>query len=232
MMFGKSLDDIAKMTDAELKDLNARTLFVVNGLPGSWLDHADELRDAAEVLWNDRSNGLRVEAEPVVEFEEVREDNLISEEPRVSSQVSKFYAVSRPYFLLAGFAIENLVKGILVANNPALITGGVLGSEIKNHNLIQMLDKIDSVEISETERQFCSVASTAIPYWGRYPIPVRHGGTMPEVGMDEDMRKAYLSLHDRLGLDLYNRIKNGWDSGIGARTLSLYSKKYENMMRS
>lgn len=231
-MYGKSLDDIAKMTDAELKELNAQTLFVVNGSPGSWLDHADELRDAAEVLWNDRSNGLRVEADPVVEIEEVREGNLISEVPRVSSQVSKFYAVSRPYLLLAGFAIENLAKGILVAGNPALITDGTLRPEIKTHKLIQLLDKIDSVEVSEAERKFCSVASSALPYWGRYPIPLHHGGVMPEVGMDDSMREAYLSLHDHLGLDLYKRIKDGWDSGIGARTLSLYSKRYESMMPS
>ncbi|MEM8560456.1 MAG: hypothetical protein AAGG50_21745 [Bacteroidota bacterium] len=231
-MHGKSLDDITKMTDAELEELNARTLFVVNGSPGSWLDHADELRDAAEVLWNDRSNGLRVEAAPVVEIEEVREGNLISEVPKVRSQVSKFYAVSRPYLLLAGFAIENLAKGILIAENPTLISDGSLRPEIKTHNLTRLLGKIGSVEASEAERKFCSVASSALPYWGRYPIPLHHGGVMPEVGMDDAMRKAYLSLHDRLGLDLYNRIKDGWDSGIGARTLSLHSKRYESMTPS
>ncbi|WP_143536709.1 hypothetical protein [Rubricoccus marinus] len=218
------------MTDAELERLNAQTLFVVNGLPSCWLNHADELRDAAEVLWNDKSNGLRVEDEPVVEIEEVRDGNLISEVPKVRREVSKFYAVSRPYLLLAGFAIENLTKGILVAEDPKLISDGVLGSEIKTNNLIHLLDKIDSVEASESERNFCSVASSALPYWGRYPIPLHHGGVMPEVGMDATMREAYLSLHDRLGLTLYSRVKNGWDSGIGARTVSLYSRRYEDMM--
>lgn len=227
-----TLDDIRDMTAAELEELNSKTLFVANGLPDSWLAHAEELRDAAEVLWSDKSNGLRVEAEPVVEVAKVQDGDSIAEIPKVSSQVSEFYAVSRPYLMLAGFALENLLKGILIAENPALIARGTLGSEIKTHNLTRLLDKIVSVKATKVEREFCSTASDALPYWGRYPIPLHHGGLMPEVGMDAPMRDAYLSLHDRLGLDLYGRIKDGWDSGVSARVISFYSERYENMVVS
>src|SRR5690606_19490623 len=92
-------------------------------LPGGWLELSDELIDAAELLWESAS-GLRLEG--------TGSGSLAELELRNSRTLS---SVSRPYWLLAGFAIENALKGLLVADNPQLISSGVLHKSLKSHRV-------------------------------------------------------------------------------------------------
>ena len=200
---------------ADLEAANRREVFVRDASPSSWLDLGEELRDAAEELWNASANHMRLVAT-------LNEDK----EPKSAEKIIGF---SRPYLLLAGFAIENVVKGSLVATNPSLIASGSLDKSIKSHNLLALISKLQSIALSSGEQTFCQIASSAIPYWGRYPIPLDSNSVLPEVAVTESLREAFLQLFDRLATDLYWKVRNGWNSGVGSVTVKIRSAKYETI---
>jgi hypothetical protein len=202
-------------TDSEVKSFNRRQLFVRDASPSSWLELGTELRDAAEELRKAGSASLRLEA------------TLDSEQRPLTSEIKRF--LSRPYLLLAGFAMENVLKGMLVAGDPLHVSGGVLSSELKSHDLLALSKKVPSLVLSREESHFCDIATSAIPYWGRYPIPLRSNDVTPEVVITEPIRTAFLDLFDRLSQELYWKVRDGWDSGVGPRTLKVRDARYERI---
>ncbi len=206
--------------DKEDKRKNDIILFVRDAMPDNWRDCANELRDSAELLWNDKGNKIHIKTEHLTIIENGR---LIPK-----SESKEFYSGSRSYFLLAGFALENLLKGYLVACDSSLITNGSLHRKIKTHKISQLINEIGDFELGENESEFCVLAEQAIPYWGRYPIPLAFNEIVPEVGLTDELRQGFLSTFDRLDKKLYMKICDGWDSGVGPRIRSIFDPKYES----
>lgn len=200
---------------SDIQSFNRDQLFVRDACPSNWLDLGEELRDAAEELWKASSERVRLDAVANEQQE------LISHDARIG--------FSRPYLLLAGFAIENVVKGLLISSEPSLIAKGVLDRSIKSHDLVSLVSKLDSFSVSPEELQFCRVATGAIPYWGRYPIPLDSNSVLPETAVTEPLRHAFLNLFARLAQTLYWKVRNGWDSGVGPATLKYRSARYERI---
>src|ERR1700677_4027112 len=50
----------------------------------------------------------------------------------------------KTYLLLAGFALENTMKGLLIVKEPNHITTGVLSHELKTHDLIALAAQLPS----------------------------------------------------------------------------------------
>jgi hypothetical protein len=198
---------------SEVSEFNKLQEFVRDACPSSWLECAEELRDAAELIWERQEDGLRVGITLTADFEALNEPRRISK-------------VSRTYMLLAGFALENVVKGLLVFADPSHVNVGVLSDELKSHNIATLASKIRDLKLSDGEETFCRNATDALPYWGRYPIPLRKGQVSPEIGIDETLRQAFLSLFDRLAYQLYWAVRDGWDSGVGPKTIKIRSSKY------
>ena len=190
-------------------------LFVRDASPSNWLNLSEELRDAAEELWKASSAQMRLDA-------------VVNERKEIISSDTRI-GFSRPYLLLAGFAIENVLKGLLIVSDPSLVVNGVLDRSIKGHNLVSLLSKLPSISASPEELQFCKIASDAIPYWGRYPIPLDSNSVLPETAVTEPLRKAFLCLCDRLAQTLYWQMRDGWDSGVGPATLKYRSARYEKI---
>src|SRR6266481_2569087 len=115
----------------EVEAANKLREFVRYGSPGSWLEYGEELRDAAEVLWGAEQEGLRVD---------VRLDSDHS-----IKQSSVVYAISRPYLLLAGFSLINILKGLIVAEKPTQFSGDILSEELRKHNVRLLCAKVRSV---------------------------------------------------------------------------------------
>jgi hypothetical protein len=86
---------------ADITERNRLQEFVRDGSPDNWLAYGEELHDSAELLWRHESEGLRVET-------------TLSARHKVPGS-SKASHISRSYMLLAGFALENVFKGLLVA---------------------------------------------------------------------------------------------------------------------
>jgi hypothetical protein len=206
---GKSRKDAARR---RLEDANKLQEFVRDGSPSSWLEYGEELRDAAEILWRAEEEGVRVDVR--LDFEHiVKQSEVVS-------------AISRPYLLLAGFSLENILKGLVVVREPRHITGGVLSNELKTHDVRALCGKIPGLILSIDEEKFCRQVTDAIPYWGRYPIPLEQNRLMPSVGVTALSRQTFLDLFDRLARELYWAIRDGWKSGIGVETIKVRANRY------
>ena len=97
--------------------------------------------------------------------------------------------------------------------------------------MAELMPKVKGLSLSEAEEKVCQVMQDAIPYWGRYPIPLEYNGVLPEVAVDDEFRRVFLNLHFRLGQYLYDLIRDGWDSGVGPRSIKLRSIKYGDEIR-
>ena len=108
---------------------------------------------------------------------------IVKGKPKRRTESRKISSASRPYILLAGFALENIMKGYLVACDPSFISDGNLRDDLKRHELTILAARIDGIALSENENRFCEVAESDIPYWGRYQVPLAYNRVVPDVGM-------------------------------------------------
>jgi hypothetical protein len=132
---------MGKLTDDEKRTRNQISSFISDAMPDAWLDYALELKRSAEIIWktNDDSIRLLMSEELAQDLEDIRHTK------------KEFLSISRPYILLAGFALENLIKGLLVFQNPSHITRGKLSKELQSHKILILVKKIDGIELSVTK---------------------------------------------------------------------------------
>jgi hypothetical protein len=140
VLFGLSEEELSALSDEELEELNAKVIFVRDAMPGDWLDYADELMESAELLWTQKDAGLRVEIEGAGQASQP--SITMTQQPRRVS------SISRSYILLAGFALENLIKGLLVAQNPTHINRGILSNDLRSHNLLRLASKVNGLSLT------------------------------------------------------------------------------------
>jgi len=204
-------------TDDEIDDLNKRQLFVRDAMPSEWLEYAEELEQAAEILWGDSGNGMVLEAETQLDG---------------STLLKKSSAHARSYILLISLALENALKGLIIAGDAKLISSGRLDKSLKSHKLLDLAQKIDGLALSKDEKRILQICQDAIPYWGRYPIPLEYQGLKPKEVANEEFHARFRNLHFRLCKSLYELLKDGWDSGVGAGTLKMRSIRYGDTIDS
>lgn len=77
--------------------------------------------------------------------------DIVKGKPKRYTESRKVYSASRPYILLAGFALENIIKGYLVACDPSSISDGKLRDDLKTHALTNLAARIDGIALSENE---------------------------------------------------------------------------------
>lgn len=198
-------------TDEGIAKLNQLRIFARDALPCEWLIYAEELHDAAAALWNDSGNTMSVNMEPAVDG---------------SALLQKSCGHSRTFILLAGLALENVLKGLIIAKDPSLVNEGALAKSLQNHNLTILASAVKELRLSKQEEHVLAVCQDAIPYWGRYPIPLRYADLQPKEALTQEFRESFDSLCHRLCRALYDQTKDGWDSGVGPKTLQVRSTRY------
>jgi hypothetical protein len=200
-----------RIKKSEAQQFTRKQLFVRNAMPDGWLEYADELKDTAEVLWQQREDSMRLEADLTLDGFPVQD--------------AKYIGYSRPYILLSGFALENLIKGLLVAKNPTLVSSGTLNRDLKSHNLVTLASMVNWIKLTKKEMSVLKIAQEALPYWGRYPIPLNLNEIRKEVPLNADYRDTFVKMYDRLSKQLHDTIKDGWDSGVGPRLIRIRNVK-------
>jgi len=73
------------------------------------------------------------------------------------------------YMLLAGLAIETLLKGIIIAKNPRFVKQQKLSRELTHHKLIELYKKAGLVE-SRHLNNLLSRLQNYVENFGRYPV--------------------------------------------------------------
>jgi hypothetical protein len=82
--------------------------------------------------------------------------------------------LSSIYLLLAGYAFENLTKGVRIAREgPQAMESLLLEWEgTKGHDLVGLFKKL-KMPLLKKERKILEVLTAAVRYYGRYPTPLR-----------------------------------------------------------
>ncbi|WP_103864809.1 hypothetical protein [Aquimarina sp. I32.4] len=191
---------------------NKEYTFAVDSLPINWLDYSEELKETAELIFSDA--GWEINRFP---------------------STDKTIRLERAYFLNYGFSIENLLKGLLIAENYELISNGKISPEISTkHDLVQLSEKVESIDFNEKEIELLKTLSEAIPYWGRYPIPKKFTKVTPIFLLSDKVNESLKNLWNKIGSELYNLIKYGWTgpNGIkqGAYLSSIFEDKYNEAL--
>ena len=183
------------------------TPFAIAASPPEWAGYADELKAAADLLWCQQGDSLVVSSD-------------------VYTNVSRRPLISRAYILLAGFALENILKGLIVAHNPIHVRGGKLSKQLRSHRLSGLAVQAH-LQLTRAEAHFCDLVEEALVYWARYPIPLSADDMRLEQAASETHHRAFKRLFARARKSLYRKMKGGWDSGEGHRLVSYYDSAME-----
>lgn len=79
--------------------------------------------------------------------------------------------LDRVFYLLAGLALENIMKGILIARDKSLLSKGMISNKkILKHNLSDLFKEV-GLALSDRELNLVERVSETVVWAGRYPVP-------------------------------------------------------------
>lgn len=164
--------------------------------PMMWLITADALLDsgaqnyyaAAEQaqLYDRASDEATARAQARIDAEEVEwvVETIDAAEP-------KFL----PAFMHYGFALENLLKGIIVMKDPSKIRDGRIGVP-KTHDLVSLAGTA-GITLNDDEKKLLSALTTITEWSGRYPVALDLKDFQP-IGIDRDaIVRRHADVHAR-----------------------------------
>lgn len=164
--------------------------------PISWLLSAERLRDAAEVIIN---------AEVVREIPYFRAyDEATQEALSIACTDSNELGHSEiksdppnypPAQLLYAYAMENVLKGLIVVNDPAIVDENKISTQLKSHDLID-LSTSAGVTVHVEEEPVLAALSDLSVWAARYPVAMRKedylGKENPHAMLDYGSRHAIM----------------------------------------
>jgi hypothetical protein len=80
------------------------------------------------------------------------------------------------YRMLMGFSMENLLKGILIAEDLEAVVDGKLNSVLDSHGLKDLAEKIGGLKFTKLEKRVLSELESYVLWAGRYPAPKKAVG--------------------------------------------------------
>lgn len=154
------------MTDSKDDDANfwidklKKDFEQIGDMPAMWQWSARELVCAANVLYQ------RFIATTLADEEGLRP---VQEGGKVIPD--RFYTSLTPVMLLYGYAIENLIKGLLIAKGIPVTSGGKLNKQLQKHSLKDLF-QLAAVSISPEDESLLERLKVTIES-GKYPIPTK-----------------------------------------------------------
>lgn len=147
-------DDVERALSQALRD------------PGEWLDRAQQLKRAADVLFEGFRNDV-ARFHGLTSFEEMPTGVEVASNDARGHLAA--YSLGPVYLMVAGYAFENLAKGLIVARDKSDSTI----TKITTRHLSKEL--LETAEVALTDRQADLVERMAVhvKWSGRYPVPTR-----------------------------------------------------------
>jgi hypothetical protein len=180
--FGDSVEDLiqpkkpigagsitGRALEIDLKEW-AKEQFKAAQRPAAWLLSAERLRDAAETILKHEETFLvpYLRARDVAEKEAVADAYSGNEDVGIA-EIKAVPPNYPPAQLLYAFAIENVLKGIIVADTPGFIQGRKLNDDLKTHDLAKLAAKANFT-VHVQERPVLEALSQLSVWAGRYPV--------------------------------------------------------------
>jgi hypothetical protein len=151
--------------------------------PFFWLKQAKELDKAAMLIWG-----------------AIRQDLISLSHATVGTLIDLEQAphanLGGVFWLNAGLALENLLKGVIIRGQPHLVDKGKIHRLIKTHDLFSLV-KLASVEIDVGEAFYLRVGTVSVTWAGRYPCSTKPGELPPLLFSEADVT-VYRKFFDRL----------------------------------
>lgn len=183
-----------KFTELAQKEARTESLQFVKQYanPHCWLLTADSLDEQADALWNRRNEG-----------------SLILTDGQ-NNVVGRWTLTNRATFLLAGFALENILKSLLVIENPSWVSNAKISSQLKSHNLVGLLAKSTLAPKSRSSNSILSTLAEGIESWARYPCALSFDASRIEPEFKEKLWRNYRAVFGTYRRKVREKLSSGW----------------------
>lgn len=181
---------------------NRKKRFIYYSSPEHWFQAALELHEA------------------VLELNEIKYKSYYLQTYHFEKKSTiKRPAYSRATYLLMSYALENLLKGIAVLNDPSLVTKGKIEKQIKTHDLNELCS-LNQIKLDQKLTDFQSILSTQCVSNARYPVGLNENIELTDPTFTENDFVSYQKLFEKYKLYLVKEFNtHGWDSGLGDKEL-------------
>lgn len=163
---GKYCSDLTDEEEAEFfNSLRRRKFIMVNQNIGSWMYVARRHKRAADLLYEVAYRAAEQD------FQEISAGTY-PVGPIVGERYERMLDTGLlwEYYLLAGYALENCFKGLLLAREPHRVESGKLDSFIMGHDLGALADKC-VLPLSPEEREILKLITRNV-LTDKYPAPL------------------------------------------------------------
>lgn len=131
-------------------------------LPEAWRRTAIGLKRSADIIW-EKWFGI---------FSRLEGGKTAKATPQ---EVGDVYLLLPSFLLLAGLALENALKGLLICNDPSIVDSKVKWDiGLGGHDLGALVESTGLNPTSD-EKEFLDALTQAVLWSGRYPVPKHHG---------------------------------------------------------
>jgi hypothetical protein len=130
--------------------------------------HEDgELAGDLDAIWRDATGVCRDPRKPSRRVDQGRD-----EWGRLESALRHLTGTGQVFLMLAGLAIENLAKALLVHRKLVSVTkGSITRKDLQAHGVETLLGRA-GVKLSKEERRLIRRLDKAVEWSGRYPVPL------------------------------------------------------------
>ena len=171
----------------------------------AWVKTGLQLLDSADLIWATVVRGIHMFG-ILCEIAEASPDHRYEESLEQRRMVLEGIAMGGPFRLLAGYAIENLLKAVhvrrrVLKNEPIVNDQGNLQGIRGDHNYVELAKRELGETISPEEELLLCRLSLAVLWAGRYPGNKKVPGQTDWIqayGSGRDDRDQVRALADRI----------------------------------
>lgn len=176
-------------------DHTAELAFVDAANPHQWLLTAISLHEQAIALWRNRGK------------------SQLTQTAKDGTRTT-WDDTNRATFLLAAFAMENIIKAFLVYEHPAFIAGGRIQG-ITTHDLVKLSEQSTLVPYAMRDRWVFEALAEGSTSWARYPCGRDADDVRPEGQFTARLWVKYCDMMAAYTAKLRKLLTKGWKGPYG-----------------
>tara|TARA_B100001540_G_scaffold225559_1_gene199761 strand:+ start:5550 stop:6107 length:558 start_codon:yes stop_codon:yes gene_type:complete len=126
---------------------------------------------------------------------------------------------NRSVFLLAAFALENLIKAYLIYENPNYIEGGKLANQLLNgHSLSKLQKRCKKIPSPKRTLHVFETLEVGVNSWARYPCATSIQRETDERTVTPEFWKCYNDVFELYSKKLEQLLSKKWKGPYGEVT--------------
>lgn len=124
-------------------------------------------------------------------------------------------ASNRSVFLLAAFALENLIKAFLIYENPNFIEGGTLSRALRSHRLSTLQKKCKWIPSPKRTLHVFETLEVGVNSWARYPCSLSASQETDELIVTPEFWSEYNRVFKLYSKRLESLLAKNWKGPFG-----------------